>query len=407
MKGKWITVSALAFAAVAAFALWFSMTAVIPALRREVGLGDFEAALLASSVALGFVAGTLGSAVLGLADRLDPRRFFVASALTAAAANLAAMAAVPDWTVVAAFRFVVGACMAGVYPVGMKIMAGWAERGTGRSDMGLLTGLLVGALTVGTASPHLFNAFGGVDWRLTLVLSSTSAVAAAVVVAFVRLGPHHAPSPPFQPGYVLTAWRDRALRLANFGYFGHMWELYAMWGWIGVFLHASFSASMGETDAAATYAALASFAVVGAGAAGCLAGGIFADRLGRTTITIAAMAVSGACSLLVGFLFAGDPWLLVSLCLIWGVAVVADSAQFSSSVIELSDPSHAGTMVTVQVCVGFLLTMVTLHLMPPVVAIVGWRYAFAVLAVGPLLGVVAMARLRAHPDASRLAAGRR
>lgn len=181
-----------------------------------------------------------------------------------------------------------------------------------------------------------------------------------------------------------------------------------MWAWIGLFFHASFAAAAGgATPAVASRASLATFAVVGIGAVGCLAGGLFADKLGRTTLTMLAMAVSGACALAIGFLFGADPWLVTALALLWGIAVVADSAQFSSCIIELSDRAHVGTMLTVQTCVGFLLTLVTLHLMPPLVAWVGWRYAFAPLAIGPFLGVVAMGRLRAHPDAVKLASGNR
>jgi hypothetical protein len=293
--------------------------------------------------------------------------------------------------------------MAGLYPIGMKMAATWAK-----GDTGLLVGLLVGALTLGSASPHLFNAAGGVDWRVTLVTASAFAVAAGLLINFVGLGPAHAKSPPFNPGVVLRAWTDKPLRLANLGYFGHMWELYAMWGWIGLFQHASFAASFEGASADATfYANLATFAVIGAGAAGCLFAGVFADRWGRTTLTMGAMAISGSCALVVGFLFAGDPWILLAICLVWGVAVVADSAQFSSCIIELSERSYMGTMLMVQTCIGFLLTLLTIHMIPPLVDAIGWRYAFAPLAIGPFLGILAMGRLRAHPDAVKLASGNR
>ncbi|MCG8693449.1 MAG: hypothetical protein MI806_19775, partial [Minwuiales bacterium] len=182
--------------------------------------------------------------------------------------------------------------------------------------------------------------------------------------------------------------------------------LYAMWAWIGLFLHESFARRIGGPDAG-LLADLATFAVIGAGAVGSLCGGVFADRLGRTTLTILAMAISGSCALVVGFLFGGNPWLLVTLCLVWGVAVVADSAQFSSCVIELAERDHVGTMLTIQTCIGFLLTLTTIHMIPPLVEWFGWRYAFAPLAIGPVLGVIAMARLRAHPDAVKLAGGNR
>ena len=382
-------------------ALWFAASAVLPALRAEFAIGGLQAALLTSSVNAGFVAGTFASAVLGLADRLDPRRFFMFATLVAAAANGAILVVPPDSVTVVLLRFVVGAAMAGVYPVGMKLAATWAE-----ADMGLLVGILVGALTLGSASPHLIDALGGIDWRATLVAASGLAVAAALIVNLVAIGPRVGRTPPFDARVALLAWRNKSVRLANLGYLGHMWELYAMWAWIGVFLNESFAIDPGGPRAA-IYAKLATFAIIGAGALGCLFGGLFADRLGRTTLTIGAMAISGTCALIVGALFGADPWVVVALGLVWGVAVVSDSAQFSSSVIELSDPSVVGTMLTVQTCIGFLLTIVTIHVLPPLVAGLGWWPAFAALAIGPYLGVVAMARLRRRPDAVRLAGGNR
>ncbi len=394
------SVSLLAAAEVLALALWFSATAVVPALRAEGLIGPDRAALFTSAVAVGFVAGTLASALMALPDRVSPKLLFSVSALVAAAANAAILLLEPGSDAVILCRFVTGACMAGVYPVGMKMAASWAK-----GDMGFLVGLLVGALTLGSALPHLFNALGGVDWRLTISAASVAAAIAAFLVLFVTLGPNQVPAPPFRPGAVLTAWRDRALRLANFGYFGHMWELYAMWGWLGVYLGHSFRDA--GIAAAGTWAAMVTFATVAAGALGSLIGGLIADRFGRTTLTMGAMATSGACAIVIGFLYGGAPWVMAMLCIVWGISIVADSAQFSSCVIELAPAGLAGTMLTAQTCVGFTLTLLTIHLVPVMADAVGWRWSFAFLCVGPFLGVVAMARLRAHSDAVKLAHGRR
>jgi len=259
---------------------------------------------------------------------------------------------------------------------------------------------------LGSAAPHLFGAFAGTEWRATLIVASAVASAGGLLINLARLGPNQAKAPPFNPALALRAWKNGALRLANAGYLGHMWELYAMWTWIGIFLLASFQAVMPAAEAA-LYAKLATFATVGIGAVGCLAGGYLADRVGRTTLTMGAMAISGACAIVAGFLFGGPPWLVVALCLVWGVAVVADSAQFSASVAELAEPELIGTMLTVQTSCGFLLALVTIHLVPVALAWLGWSWAFVILAPGPLFGVWAMARLRAHPDALRLAGGRR
>ncbi|MBN2206178.1 MAG: MFS transporter [Candidatus Aminicenantes bacterium] len=380
-------------------AVWFSASAVVASLAEAWSLSESGRAWLTMSVQLGFVAGTLAVSLLNLPDRWPAQRLFAASALAGALATGALPALVDGFVPALILRLLTGVAMAGVYPVGMKIMATWTK-----DDRGLGIGLLVGALTVGSASPHLLRALGSAaDWRLVLYLAAgLAAVASAVAGFFVREGPLKSPSPRLNWAYAGRIWRERATALVNLGYLGHMWELYAMWTWLPSFLTASYAAS----GIGARTAALASFAVIGVGGLGSVAAGKIADRVGRPAVTIAALAVSGSCALSVGFLFGGSPTALTAVCLVWGFAVVADSAQFSAGLSELCRPEYTGTALAIQTSLGFLLTMVTIRLVPMLVNAVGWRYAFAALAAGPAVGAWAMARLRRPPEAAQTARGR-
>jgi MFS family permease len=384
---------------VMAMALWFSATAVVPALKAEGGLDDFTAGLFTSAVQAGFVIGTLCFALTGIADRFDPRRIFLISAEVAALANLAILALDPAGPLAISLRLLTGICMAGIYPIGMKLAASWA-----RGNVGLLVGALVGALALGSASPHLFVFAGGVDWRFTLILASMSGAVAGLLILAAAEGPAAKRAARFKIGDVKAYWTNKGIRYANFGYLGHMWELYAMWAWIGFY----FSLELGEaTGDGGAMAALVTFGIVASGALGAVVAGWSADRIGRTFVTSFCMAVSGFCALAIGFAAGLGPWWMGAVALVWGLTIVSDSAQFSASVTELSEPDRIGTMLTLQTCVGFLLTLVTIQAVPWFAEMIGWRHAFAPLAIGPFLGVLAMLRLRRLPEATKLAGGRR
>lgn len=398
--GKRASLAILLLCEVGAMTVWFSSASVVSTMQQTQAVSPQAAALLTSAIQAGFVLGTLLSALLSLADRYDPRRLFMAASLTAAVATGLLAFLPPTGPAVYGLRLVTGMCMAGVYPVGMRLAATWAK-----GDLGLLIGLLVGALTFGSASPHLLAATGGADWRVVYAVAAGCCALAGCAVLLCGLGPNMARAARLDLSRMAQAWRQPALRLANLGYLGHMWELYALWAWLAVFLQASFHAS--GVQGAGHAASLLTFGTVAAGAVGAWTGGLLADRIGRTAVTMGAMAASAACALAMGWLLGASPWLVGTVAVAWGITVIADSAQFSASIAELAEPDSVGTLLTTQTCAGFLLTLASIHLVPHVVTLAGWPGAFSMLAIGPALGCVAMWRLRQRPEAARLAGGRR
>jgi MFS family permease len=420
---RWSQLWLLAAVELLAMSLWFSATAVAPAITQRWHVSDGSATWLTISVQLGFVAGALLSAILNLSERFSPPLLMAACAAIGAALNLAIGIGIRDelgetaagFGLVIALRILTGVMLAGVYPPGMKVMASWFVRGRG-----LAIGIMVGALTVGTASPHLINAlpldswsaawFGTIPtWRLVMTVASVSAALASVVALLcIRTGPHLPAATHFDWSYFVHIWREPALRRANFGYLGHMFELYAMWTWAPRLLLASYE----QAGWSSTLARLAGYATVAIGSAGCIVAGYTADRSGRCWTTIVSLAVSGACALIAGTLY-DQPGLLTAVCLVWGFSVVADSAQFSAAVSELCDPRFVGSALTIQTCVGFLLTTLTIRVVPAVQHLTadseepGWTWALALLALGPAFGIFHMARLRHMPEAKKLAGGNR
>jgi MFS family permease len=379
----------LALAQLLGMSLWFSASAVSLRLQALWGLSDAQAGWLTGAVQLGFVAGTAAAALLNLADVVPGRIFLPAAALLAAAAN-AGVAAAGGYEGALALRFLTGFFLAGVYPPAMKMAATWFR--TGR---GVAIGTIVGALTVGKATPFLLRAFPGVEWEALVLAASAGAVGAALLVAAgYREGPFAFERRPFAWGLVGEVARDRAARLAIGGYLGHMWELYAAWAFVGIFFAELFAARGATPEGAEAAAGVVAFAMIAAGGAGAVLAGGWADRLGRERVTVWAMAASGGCALAIGWMLRAPLWLVVAVALVWGFAVVADSAQFSALVTEVAPPHAVGTALALQTALGFLLTSVSIAAVPHLRAAGGWPLAFGVLAAGPALGIVAMTMLR-------------
>ena len=390
-----LVLAATCLCLVLSLATWFSTTAVLPQLRAEWGLSGTAAAWLTISVQLGFVLGALGSALVGLADRVAPNRLMASSAAGAAVANAALLLA-QDASVAIFCRVLTGICLAGVYPPALKLLSTWFRRGRG-----LALGSAIGALTLGSALPHLIDATLDLGWRDAIRATTVSTLAgAAIAIVFLRNGPFPFPRTPFDVRDLRAVLSSRPFRLATGGYLGHMWELYAMWAWLLILVRLRLDMADGGSQAAT----LLTFAMIAAGAPACVLSGYLADRLGRPVVTIAALALSGGCAALIGFTLDGPLWLFVLVGLVWGASVIADSAQFSAMVTERGDPRFVGTALTIQLGSGFALTGLSIWLLPLAAEWLGsWRWVPLLLVPGPVIGIAAIAGLRgqaAQPQAS-------
>ena len=389
-----VALGLIAAATLLSMSAWFSATVVVPQLRGEWGLGSGGTALLTIGVQVGFVLGAVASAATGLADRIPGRRLITVGALGAAASN--ALFLLADGLALAVpLRVATGIFLAGVYPPAIKEVSSWFRRGRG-----LALGVMIGALTLGSALPHLVNALGALDWQAVIAATSVLTALGGLLVLLVRSsGPYAYPQGRVNARAAIASLRRREVVLADLGYVGHMWELYAMWAGIGPFLLA-LPAIASSDDPGSTASGLA-FLCIGVGALGCLAGGVVSDRRGRADAALLALVLSGATALVLAATYAVLPVaVVVALCCFWGFWVIADSAQFSALVTEHSAPETVGSALSLQLALGYLTTTVTLYLVPALVEATSWHVALAVLAIGPGLGALAMQVSRRESAAS-------
>lgn len=396
--GKWPSLVSTAIALVLCLSTWFSATSVAPTLVSILSLNETQEIWLTSAVQAGFVFGALLSSFLSISDAFNVSRVMSVAACFAALANFLLLVTIDPWHAIAA-RFFTGCALSFVYPPALKYTSTWFREGRG-----FAMGLLVGSLTLGSALPHFINGLGSHE-NFAVVISSTSAAAllAGAIFWYLPEGPFSFVKTNVDVRQIGAIIRNKPVMLANLGYFGHMWELYAMWGWIY-----AYSTSAIQTGLSLSNVSILAFAVIAFGAPGCVIAGLLSDKIGRCYTTSIMMTLSGISALMIGVFFTGPSWLFVVISLIWGFSVVADSAQFSASVSELSDQNSVGSALAFQMAIGFLITLFTIWLVPQIASMLGsWRWSFAVLSIGPFVGVVAMMTLREMPDAKKMANGQR
>lgn len=400
-EGRWRMLAVLCGGVVLSFSTWFSAAAIAPELARDWSLSAVAAGWLTNGVQIGFVIGALMASLFNLPDLIRMHRLMAASAALAALSN-AVLLLEPAPVVAVLCRMATGLALAGVYPPALKLVSTWFVTGRGLAFAGV-----IGAITAGSSLPHLFRgALSDVDWQTVVGLTTLASFVSMVsFLFFTREGPYPYPKAIFDPRQIGRVLRDRDVALVNLGYLGHMWELYAMWAWLLAYLTAALE---GMSAGNAAQASLLTFAAVAAGVFGCFAGGVLSDRFGRTLTTAGMMLASGTCALLIGFVFDGPQWLLVLVVVVWGMTIIGDSAQFSAAVTELADRAYIGTALSLQMGMGFALTILMIWLMPHLADwLGGWQWAFSLLAAGPFMGAAAMLTLRRRPAAARLANGRR
>ncbi|MCP8616239.1 MFS transporter [Salirhabdus salicampi] len=389
MMGKWVALCWISISLLFVLSLWFSATAIISELHKVWDLSPLLKSWVTASVHIGFISGTLISACLGITDRYNNRSIFSVLALFGAIFN-GLLIFVNNAFIGIILRLLTGLALAGVYPPAVKLLTQWFPR-----KRGTAMGVLIGALSLGSALPHVIvTIFSFMNWQYVILASSCLALVAAIIVRFILidkepLAQHH----KFSMKILKKVLQNRPVMLANFGYFGHMWELYGMWTWLPAFLMVSFNVESGNVSS--LFPAFVAFVAIGiGGGVGCVIGGIWADKIGKSKFTILALSISAMCSCTIGFTYGKSIWVTVIISTLWGMSVIGDSGQFSASVAEFAQPEYIGTALTFQMSVGFFVTTIPIYLISILQPMIGWEWVFTILSIGPILSIVSMMKLR-------------
>ena len=364
--------------------LWFASNAIINDLALTYGLDTSITGNITSAVQLGFISGTLVFAILSIADRFSPSVVFMVCAFLGAAVNLGVLWSGNTLLSLLIIRFVVGFFLAGIYPVGMKIAADYYSKG-----LGLSLSLLVGALVLGTAFPHLLKVSAqSIDWRIVIYITSAlAALGGLLIYLFVPDGPNLKPAQQVELSSFFKVFKNKPFRAAAFGYFGHMWELYTFWAFVPIMI-ATFNNGTGQE---VLDVSLWAFLIIGIGAIACVIGGMLSQRYGTRIVAIAALTLSGLCCLIMPLIIgSGMVWLFVVFLLFWGMTVIADSPLFSTMVAQNATPELKGTALTIVNCIGFAITIVSIQLLSALWTGTSSPYVFMILAIGPALGLLAL-----------------
>jgi len=395
-RPRWI-LPVIVFSQFAGTSLWFAGNAILPELQREWSLAAEAVGYITSAVQFGFIFGTLVFAVFAISDRYSPRIVFFACSLLGGLSGLGILLA-HDLASLLLLRFLTGFFLAGIYPVGMKIAAGWYQRGLGSA-----IGFLVGALVLGTAFPHLLKGIGhAIPWEtVTVGVSATAVLGGLAMLRYVPDGPHLAHGTRFDPKALALIFRSQAFRASAFGYFGHMWELYAFWAFVPLVV----SAHAAQTAGIAVNIAFWSSLIIGAGAVGCVVGGMVSLRAGSARVAFAQLFASGLCCIASPLLFHAPTPVFLAFLLFWGVVVVGDSPQFSALNAQNAPRELVGSALTIANCIGFAITIFSIQLLNTLAGAIPTAYLFVPLTLGPVLGLVALRPLL-RPFRSAEAVGR-